>query len=121
VLTEVLATQADFRSAQGIHQELRNKGEKVGLATVYRSLQAMTANNEVDAVRSESGEVVYRRCSATHHHHLVCRACGHTVEVAGPGVERWTKSVAAQHGFDDVSHTIEIFGRCPDCSGAVET
>jgi len=116
VLGESLASGSEFRSAQDIHQALRASGEKVGLATVYRSLQAMAANNEVDAVRSESGEVVYRRCSPTHHHHLVCRTCGHTIEVAGPGVERWTKAVAAEHGFEDVSHTIEIFGICPDCS-----
>jgi Fur family ferric uptake transcriptional regulator len=31
-------------------------------------------------------------------------------------VERWADSVAAAHGFTDVTHTLEIFGRCPDCS-----
>lgn len=50
-----------------------------------------------------------------HHHHLVCRACGRTVEVAGPAVESWADRVAAQHGYADVSHTLEIFGTCPTC------
>jgi Fur family ferric uptake transcriptional regulator len=59
--------------------------------------------------------VVYRRCtSGAHHHHLVCRECGRTVEVEGPAVERWADAVAAQHGFRDVSHTLEIFGTCRD-------
>jgi Fur family ferric uptake transcriptional regulator len=45
----------------------------------------------------------------------VCRSCGATVEVDGPAVERWADRVAAEHGYDDVSHTLEIFGRCATC------
>jgi Fur family ferric uptake transcriptional regulator len=104
-----------FRSAQEIHEQLRAAGDGVGLSTVYRTLQAMADAGEVDVLRSEAGEAVYRRCSTRHHHHLVCRSCGATVEVEGPTVERWTDAVAAEHGFTDVSHTVEIFGTCPDC------
>lgn len=105
----------DFRSAQEIHESLRAGGENVGLSTVYRTLQAMADAGEIDTLRSEAGESVYRRCSDSHHHHLVCRTCGATVEVEGPTVERWTRSVAEQHGYADVSHTLEIFGYCPAC------
>jgi Fur family ferric uptake transcriptional regulator len=105
----------DFRSAQDIHDLLRRNGENVGLSTVYRTLQALADCGEVDTLRTGDGESVYRRCSTTHHHHLVCRSCGRTVEVEGPTVERWADSVAGQHGFTDVSHTLEIFGTCPDC------
>ena len=105
----------DFRSAQDIHDLLRRKGENVGLSTVYRTLQALADGGEVDVLRGEDGESAYRRCSATHHHHLVCRSCGRTVEIEGPAVERWADRVAGEHGFTDVSHTLEIFGTCPDC------
>ena len=105
----------DFRSAQDIHDLLRGNGENVGLSTVYRTLQALADGGEVDMLRTEDGEAVYRRCSATHHHHLVCRVCGRTVEVEGPAVERWADAVAGRHGFTDVSHSLEIFGTCPDC------
>ena len=106
----------DFRSAQEIHDLLRHKGDNVGLSTVYRTLQALADNGDVDVLRTEDGEAVYRRCSTTHHHHLVCRSCGKTVEVEGPTVERWARSVADDHGFSDVSHNLEIFGSCPDCA-----
>ena len=105
----------DFRSAQDIHDLLRTSGDNVGLSTVYRTLQALADGGEVDVLRTEDGEAVYRRCSGTHHHHLVCRECGRTVEVEGPAVERWADGVAGEHGFRDVSHTLEIFGTCPDC------
>jgi Fur family ferric uptake transcriptional regulator len=104
----------DFRSAQDIHEALRREGEAVGLATVYRALQAMADAGEVD-VLTQAGEAVYRRCSETHHHHLVCRQCGKTIEVNGPAVERWTSSIAEKHGFSDVSHALELYGVCPDC------
>ena len=112
----VLEAVEDFRTAQELHAAIVEAGEAVGLATVYRHVQALADAGEVDVLRTESGEVAYRRCSATHHHHLVCRSCGQTVEVEGPAVERWADGVAAENGFTDVSHTLEIFGRCAGCA-----
>ena len=114
----VLQDVDDFRSAQALHEMLKARGENVGLATVYRSLQAMVDIGEIDVLVSADGESLYRRCgqSTGHHHHLVCRDCGLTVEVEGPAVERWTHAVATAHGFTDVSHTLDIFGLCERCS-----
>lgn len=107
----------DFSSAQELHSRLRESGETVGLATVYRTLTGMAESGEVDVLRTDDGEAVYRMCSTGHHHHLVCRDCGRAVEIEGPAaVERWTDKVAAEHGFRDVSHTLEIFGRCAGCA-----
>ncbi|EKA61801.1 Fur family ferric uptake regulator [Janibacter hoylei PVAS-1] len=105
----------EFRSAQEIHASLVAGGDKIGLATVYRTLQAMVDEEALDSLRTDDGEIVYRRCSTGHHHHLVCRDCARTVEVEGPAVERWADKVSAEHGFSDVSHTLELFGRCGDC------
>ncbi len=105
-----------FRSAQDLHALLRERGDGVGLATVYRALQALVEDGQVDVLRSSDGEAVYRRCSPVHHHHLVCRVCGRTVEVADPPVERWAARIAAEHGFADVQHQVEVFGTCGACS-----
>ena len=114
-VADALAGQAEFRSAQDIHELISSSGLKVGLATVYRTPTALAESGEVDMMRSEEGEAMYRRCSASHHHHLVCRTCGRTVEVEGPTVERWADAVAAEHGFTNVSHTLELFGTCAPC------
>jgi Fur family transcriptional regulator, ferric uptake regulator len=106
----------DFRSAQEIHEQLRRSGEGIGLTTVYRTLQALADAGEIDVLRTSTGEAIYRRCSAHHHHHLVCRDCGHTVEVEGPTVELWAEKVAAEHNFTNIDHTIEISGTCPTCA-----
>lgn len=106
----------DFRSAQEVHDLLKARNQRVGLTTVYRSLQMLADAHEVDVLRTADGESAYRRCSSGHHHHLVCRHCGRTVEVDGPAVERWAERVAADNNFIEVSHTVEIFGTCPSCT-----
>ena len=113
-MARALAETDGFRSAQDLHAALR---DEVGLTTVYRTLQTMAEAGEVDVLRTDVGESVYRRCvSDEHHHHLVCRSCGATVEVAGPAVERWAQAVADEHGYTGVSHTLEVFGTCRSCS-----
>ena len=111
----VLDDVEEFRSAQDLHAALKARGESVGLTTVYRTLAALADAGEVDVLLRDDGEALYRRCSSGHHHHLVCRSCGRTVEVEGPTVERWAAKVAAEHGYTDVSHTLEIFGLCSAC------
>lgn len=114
-VAELLSEIDDFRSAQQLHDDLRHRGDSVGLTTVYRCLQSLSAAGEIDFLINDEGETVYRKCSGEHHHHLVCRACGATVEIAGPTVERWADAVAAEHGYAEVSHTMELFGLCPKC------
>lgn len=115
-VAEVLDTSDEFRSAQQLHELLRDNGEAVGLATVYRTLQALADGGDVDVLRTDDGEALYRRCARTeHHHHLVCRSCGHAVEIDGPTVEAWTADVGATHGFADIEHTVELWGTCATC------
>ncbi|MDN5759591.1 MAG: transcriptional repressor [Tomitella sp.] len=114
-ITAMLEDITEFRSAQELHDELRRRGEAISLTTVYRTLQSLAESDAVDVLRTDSGEAVFRRCSEGHHHHLVCRHCGFTVEVDGPTVESWARAVAAEHGFTDPRHTLEIFGLCADC------
>ncbi len=115
----VLDRLPGFCSAQQIHAELRERGEQVGLTTVYRHLQVLSETGRIDAIRDSSGEILYRRCQTdAHHHHLTCRNCGKSVEVEGRAVEHWAEQVAQQAGFTDVGHTVELFGLCPDCGSS---
>lgn len=113
-VSALLGDLEEFRSTKQIHQLLCAQGATVGLSTVYRTLQAMADAGELDVIKTED-ESLYRKCSDRHHHHLVCRQCGRTEEVEGPTVERWADRVAAEHGFADVSHTLEIVGTCAGC------
>ena len=96
-VADILARTDEFRSAQPIHSALEA--------------------GAVDQVRSAEGEVLYRACEKQeHHHHIVCRRCGYTVEVAGGELEEWIRRVSAQQGFTQMEHTAEFFGLCAGCS-----
>ena len=116
-LEELLERTPEFQSAQQLHAKLQDNGETLALATVYRLLQSMVSEGEVDALRSQDSETKYRRCQRKeHHHHLVCRECGHTIEIAETTVQRWADKTAQQHGFTAVSHTLELLGLCGTCA-----
>ena len=115
-LEEALQGAEEFRTAQQLHADLRSMGAGVGLTTVYRTLAQMAETGDVDVLLGEDGEARYRACSANHHHHLVCRSCGYTVEVTADAVERWARRMASDYGFSDVSHTVEIIGLCDTCT-----
>ncbi|WDF32348.1 Fur family transcriptional regulator [Arthrobacter agilis] len=109
----------DFVSTQELHRGLHDRGESVSLATTYRILQSMADDGLVDVLRNGDNEAVYRRCAVEHHHHhLLCRNCGRAVEIEAPSVEQWAARIAAEHGFTDAAHTVEIYGLCPECGAA---
>jgi Fur family transcriptional regulator, ferric uptake regulator len=107
-----------FVSAQHLYSLMRESGDGVGLATVYRTLQHLADDGELDVVRGADNEAMYRRCSSGHHHHLVCRYCRRTLEVDSVAVERWAARTGNDHGFVDVSHVVEVSGTCADCAAA---
>ncbi|NTV40226.1 MAG: transcriptional repressor [Demequinaceae bacterium] len=116
-IVEVLA-KGGFRSAQDWHDLLRHDGSAIGLATVYRALQALADAGEVDSVLTETGETLYRRCDSTtsHHHHLRCRECGAAEDIDIPTFEAWAAEIAAKHGYASIEHTVELTGVCGDCA-----
>lgn len=114
---EVLDKAGRFLSAQDIHASLRAGGSSVGLTSVYRALQSLADDGSLDVLRTGHGETTFRLCdSASHHHHLVCRSCGATVEVEAPGLERWLSGLGRAHSFVVEGHTLEVVGICPRCT-----
>jgi Fur family ferric uptake transcriptional regulator len=113
---EGLRRSGAFRSAQALHIELANGGQRISLATVYRNLQALAAEGAIDQVRVEGAESLYRICGEEgHHHHVVCRSCGQSAAVNGPDFEAWADQVAAAAGYTQVNHRLEISGLCSAC------
>ena len=115
-VVDILQDIDRFASAQSIHRELTDRGQKVGLTTVYRTLQTLTEVGAVDALNSETGETLYRHClTDRHHHHLVCTNCGRSEEIDGGPVEEWAKETAEKYGFQLSGHDAEVFGVCKTC------
>lgn len=112
-----LEMQDAFVGAQQLHAVMSGDGTRVGLATVYRALADLASTGKADSLQSAEGEALYRACTpGQHHHHLICRNCGVTVEIEAHEVEHWAKSVAAANGFTEPEHVVDVFGLCPTCS-----
>ncbi|APT85187.1 Fur family transcriptional regulator [Corynebacterium aquilae] len=118
-VVNVLRELTNFSSAKTIHQEITARNYKVGLTTVYRTLQSLADINAVDVLHMSTGETLYRACESNdHHHHIVCSNCGKTVEIDGGPVEEWAANMAKANGFVLTGHTAEVFGTCSSCQHA---
>lgn len=114
VLAELMREEDDL-TAQALHARLRERGERTGLATVYRTLTILAGEGAVDALPHHPGELCYRWCGDEHHHHLVCSTCHRIVEVAGCELDPWLDKVSAEHGFMATGHRLEVAGVCAGC------
>ncbi|HSK15828.1 MAG TPA: Fur family transcriptional regulator [Gaiellaceae bacterium] len=115
VLAELMRERDDV-TAQELHERLRARGERLGLATVYRTLGLLAEAGAVDALSHHRGELCYRFCGLDeHHHHLVCSSCHRVVELGDCELDAWLERASAEHGFVATGHRLEVSGLCRDC------
>ena len=114
VLAE-LPGEPDDVTAQQLHERLRARGERLGLATVYRTLGLLAEEGVVDVLSHRPGELCYRRCAQGHHHHLVCSRCHRVVELGDCELDPWLERVSSEHGFVATGHRLEVAGLCAAC------
>jgi Fur family ferric uptake transcriptional regulator len=114
VLSELMSERDDV-TAQQLHERLRDRGERLGLATVYRTLGLLADEGVIDALSHHPGELCYRWCGEGHHHHLVCSSCHRVVELDECDLEPWLERVAQAHDFVTTGHRLEVSGLCGEC------
>lgn len=114
---DALADRQDALSAQEVYLEFRQRGESIGLSTVYRALESLDEAGLLDSFPRD-GEQAYRYCSPKHHHHLICTECQRVVELEAAMVEEWVSTVARSHAFEVTGHRADVYGRCEDCAAA---
>ncbi len=101
-------------SAQGIYAELRSHRQTVGLATVYRSLEALKLQGLVKSLTLPNGEAVYSIMPADKHH-LNCLNCGVSLPIDSCPIHELSTQLHQAHNFQIYYHTLEFFGLCPRC------
>jgi Fur family transcriptional regulator, ferric uptake regulator len=108
-------------SPQTIQQHAIDAHQDISLVSVYRTIDLLTELELVRRVHGHDGCQGYALCSPGHHHHLVCRNCGKTVEFSGSeDLDNLIDAIQAQTGFQIDGHLLQLFGRCPACQKEVE-
>jgi Fur family ferric uptake transcriptional regulator len=102
-------------SAQDLYVELRHQGQTMGLATVYRSLEALKLEGVVQVRTLANGESLYS-CSQEDRHHLTCLQCGNSIPIHQCPVHELETQLQESHNFKIFYHTLEFFGLCRICS-----
>jgi Fur family ferric uptake transcriptional regulator len=116
---EELARENNDATAQELHRRMATTGDKIGLATVYRALAALSDAGLVDTLTHGHAETCYRLCATGHHHHhLVCTGCHRVVELTDCSVGEWVAKAARAEGFEATSHSLEVSGLCALCRRA---
>jgi Fur family ferric uptake transcriptional regulator len=117
-ILELLEANPDRHpSAEDIYKMLIERGEDIGLATVYRVLTQFETAGLVVKHNFEGGHSVFELDRGEHHDHLVCVVCGKVEEFCDTLIEARQKEIAEEHGFSILDHALTIYGRCsdPDC------
>ncbi|MEM7757545.1 MAG: transcriptional repressor [Cyanobacteria bacterium P01_G01_bin.67] len=101
-------------SAQDLYIELRTRQQDMGLATVYRSLEALKLQGEVQVRTLANGESVYSLIKSDRHH-LTCVNCGTSIPIDECPVHDLEQQLEKSHTFKVYYHTLEFFGLCQKC------
>ena len=103
------------QSAEDIYQALRDEGEEVGLATVYRVLTQFEAAGLVTRHHFEGGQAVFELNREGHHDHIVCIGCGKVEEFVDEIIEEQQAKIADSKGYEITDHSLILYGKCPEC------
>ncbi|MEA5583447.1 Fur family transcriptional regulator [Nodularia harveyana UHCC-0300] len=113
-ILSLLKTVKQGISAQDIYVELRNRNQSMGLATVYRSLEALKLEGMVQARTLANGEALYNLAQQDKHH-LTCLQCGLSIPINQCPVHNLEEELESSHKFKIFYHTLEFFGLCSQC------
>ncbi|MBD1842086.1 transcriptional repressor [Cyanobacteria bacterium FACHB-63] len=106
-------------SAQDLYVELRNRDQGMGLATVYRALEALKLEGMVQVRTLSNGESLYGLIQEDRHH-LTCLQCGESVAIDECPVHALEQQLNQSHRFKIYYHMLEFFGMCDRCQAKTE-
>ncbi|MDJ0620353.1 MAG: Fur family transcriptional regulator [Calothrix sp. MO_192.B10] len=113
-ILRLLKTIKQGISAQDIYVKLRNRNQSMGLATVYRSLEALKLEGLVQMRTLGTGEALYS-LTQQDKHHLTCLQCGVSITINQCPAHELEEQLEDAHKFKIFYHTLEFFGLCKKC------
>ena len=110
-LLESSELNSQHLSAEEVYQALRDAGEDVALATVYRVLTQVEAAGLVSRHHFEAGHSVFELAKGEHHDHMVCVSSGEVVEFTDAVIEQRQHEIAKERGYELIDHSLVLYVR----------
>lgn len=122
LILDVFLRTEEHMSSEDLYRLVQREDASIGQTTVYRTLKLLTEAGLAREVRFGDGRTRYEHnYKHPHHDHMICIACGKTIEFFSAELEALQDKLAAKHGFDSTHHTLRMFGYCADCRAAGRT
>jgi len=115
LIYQVLSDTKTPLSPQELYQILLKKQKRIGLTSIYRSLDLFESMGMVFKIINGSS-MKYKLCEIEdHHHHIICKACGSVVELNFCDISDWSKKVTESTGYQVIDHQLNFYGFCKAC------
>ncbi len=111
-----IIAQADHHLTPAeVYRQARAKRLRLGLTTVYRTLDLLAGLGYIQRIHLKAGCHSYAPTAREHGHHLVCSNCGRAQEFADCDLEPLMRTLQSKTGYEIDVHMLELMGRCPQC------
>ena len=105
-------------TAEELYNICRETIPNLGIATIYRAIKLFCSIGICKEIIIDSGISRYEiNDERNHHDHLICSKCGIFIEIVSPEIEKIQKKISESHGFELISHHLNLYGVCPKCRG----
>ncbi len=117
-ILRVLAESIGHPTAEDIHTQIRERFPTTSVATVYKTLSALKAVNEVLELGFADGSSRYDGNQPDPHPHLICVRCRTILDQEAIGFDALPREIARRAGYSLIGHRFDVYGICPACAGA---
>ena len=118
IVLNVLLNADDHLSAEDVYNEIKKAypDNNIGIATVYRALSFLEEVNLIVSIAFGTEGKKYESNAKAHHDHLICTSCGKIIEFLDNEIEKRQDKIAKKNNFKILSHSMQLYGTCEDCS-----
>ena len=115
VVIQAIASSQGHLTPADIYQKVRREHPKIGLVTVYRTLDILTGMGLICELHAGGNCRSYTAAASEHHHHLICSSCGRVVDVDACNLSDLEQRLSRETGFEIEDRLLEFVGLCYSC------
>ena len=116
IFREIFSSKKVHPNAYEIHRRLKSQGQKVSLATIYRTLSLLVKCGLVSEIDFGENHSHYEpEVVKAAHGHLVCLSCGDVKEFSHERIQTILNKIGKESHFVTDKFSIQVFGYCENC------